>query len=224
MKTEKLENPAMVQFLEKRLYDAKRLFAGYVEHKGPKTDIEAPLLPIGRSVIMTGGHLSIAFVSPDGIAQTMFVLDPGRHIVRCPEQVSVVVECDKSVKWSVRWPGRFNPADPTRVDASLVRPRTQKEEMQDFVNEMIARTVRGVTAQQLREGKAEIDVENDNYDEDMEDDYDSPLSAHQMELIMEEMNREIVRQHRVEAKKAPPRDPNTVDLVDGLTDKEKETK
>lgn len=157
-----------------------------------RSDIK-PIFPVGRSICYTTGMLSIAFINPDSTVRDLFVLDPGKHDVMCPSDVFVEVNCDKNVKWHVRWPNRFNPFDPVRVEASVLRPKNDREEMRDYLNELVARSVGGDTAEMLRSGKAVIDLENDNYDEDEDEDQDTPLSIHQMGLIMDELQKDIVK-------------------------------
>lgn len=173
---------------------------------GTADSSKGEIFPVGRCKVVCDGMLAVAFITSDGVAMSMFVLTPGTHTVQTPDGVQVVVECDKRVRWSVTIPGRFNPSNPDRVSASLVRPRTQQEEMQDYLNEIVARALGGQQAQQLRSGQAEFDHSQDDYTEDSEDDYDTPLSVHQMTMIMDELQRDLVAQMKREQDSSVPKD------------------
>lgn len=169
------------------------IFSKSKQYVGPaQSSIDDIILPVGLSRVKTSSHLSIAYINPDGQVTDMFVLDPGQHTVRLPSARSIVVDCDKKCNWIVIRPGRFCPSDPARVSAAMVRPRTQREEMQDYLNEMLARATGGRLAQQLRSGQAEIDISQDDYEDD-EDDSDSPLSVHQLEGLVSGLQADLKR-------------------------------
>lgn len=145
----------------------------------------------GINRVTTDRQLGIAFIEAGEVID-MFSLDPGTHRVKFPGNgVVVVVECDPETKWFVKFGGMFNPSDPTRIEASLVRPRTQKQEMQDYMNELAARAFGKQISDDLRAGVAEFDSSEDDYSEEHEEDSQAPLSTFQLDLIMQELQREI---------------------------------
>lgn len=202
-----------------KLLDPLRTVFGVFQHIGLKDSKKhGPILPIGLSRVITEDYLSVGYIDADGNIRDMFVLEPGKHRVMCPSDVHVVIDCAVKARWSVRWPSRFNPADPTRVEASLVRPRSQREEMQDYVNERLAQVLAGENARKLRSGEAEIDFSQDNYDEDLEDDMDSPLSVYQLEGLVSHLERDL--EHKRKAIKdldTPPAKPAKPSKVPGPT-------
>lgn len=177
---------------------------GVVQHTGPKEDVKhGPLLPVGYSKFTCSDMVTIGYISDEGTIRDMFALDAGTHFLMCPSDVHVVVDCAPKSKWSVAWPSPFNPFDPTRVNASLVRPRSPKEEMQDYINEVYARALGGERAQMLRTGKAEIDMDNDDWDDD-DDSFDAPMSVHQMQNMVDILQQDLVRKQELMDKlKAP---------------------
>lgn len=198
-----------------KVMDKFRMLVGIVKHKGPKQDMQhGPLLPIGLSRVTCDGILTIGYIDADGTIRDMFALDPGTHRVRCPSEVSVVVDCDKSTVWNVLWPSRFNPSDPTRIEAALVRPRSPKEEMADYVNQLFARTQQGMIAEALRTGNAELDISQDDYTEDLEEDYAAPLSVYQLQDMVKLMEADVRRKQEAEkaAAKPPAKPPAKPDL------------
>lgn len=167
-----------------------------------------PVFPKGLSRVSTTHPLAVAYVLGN-VTHHMFVLDPGVHTVKYPGNYNVIITSDKLCKWSVRWPSRFDKANPTRVAAALIRPKSQREEMADYVNEMVARAIGGKTQEQLRSGQAEVDISEEDWREETEDDYDSPLSIYQMELIMNSMANDIKAARAAKAKQdsgTPPPD------------------
>lgn len=162
------------------------------QFKGP-AGIDEETLPSGLSRVSCMGFIGIAFIDVESKAiLNMFSLEPGkRHIIRRSNDVRVVVECEPDVVWFVEYSNRFNKSDPNRVEAALLRPRSQKEEIQDYLNEMAARALGSEYADGLRKGTHEIDMENDDYSEHLEDDEHAPLSVHQMKLIIGEMEKEL---------------------------------
>lgn len=189
-----------------------KLLPRFVKHKGRKDSAKAELLPVGLSRVITDGQLGIAFVSADGEVTDMFSLDPGKHRVKFPGDRHVIVECDPSVQWTVMWPGRFNLSDPTRIDASIVRPRSQQQELQDYVNELSARTMSRLEADALRSGNAEMDISQDDYTEELpEDDTIGLPSIHQLGIMIDELKKDLEYQRQVEAEEisdpSPTEDP-----------------
>lgn len=203
------------------------IFAKTQEYVGSQKtfDDDDQIFPVGLSKVTTDSMLSIAYIDRHGQVQSMFVLNPGQHRVSLPAHVHVVVSTAKNAKWSVRWPSRFEPSDPNRISAALVSPKSQKEEMQDYLNEIVARALSGQQAQQLRDGTAEFDPTQDDYSEYHEDDHDSPLSVYQMQLIMDQFSTEI-EQKRHEGsppaepllKKSDSRDPQTRDIEEIISE------
>lgn len=158
--------------------------------KGP-SDIDEVTLPAGLSRVTCNNFIGIAFVDVENKnIVNMFSLEPGkRHVVRRPDNVGVIVECEPETIWFVEYSNRFNQSDPNKVEETLLRPRTQQEEMQDYLNEVAARALGGEIAQRLRtEG---IDMDNDDYSEYVEDDEHAPLSVHQMKLIIQTMEDDL---------------------------------
>lgn len=181
----------------------KGVFAEVIRHLGPKGDTDKDyIFPVGRFKLNTTDDLTVAYVNHEGgDIRDMFVLEGGRsHIVMRPLGVVVTVECDKKTSWSVRWPGRFNPADPTRVEAELVRPRSQKEEIQDYLNEVAARTLDAERARKIRSGEAEFDFSNEDFSEEHEDDMDTPLSVHQLKDMIDIMQEDLKHELALDAK------------------------
>lgn len=162
---------------------------------GP-TGIDEDTLPCGLSRVTCHGFIGIAFVDVENKnIVNMFSLEPGkRHVIRRPENVRVIVECEPETVWFVEYSNRFNQSDPNRVEAALLRPRTPQEEMQDYLNEVAARALGAEIADGLRKGTHEIDMENDDYSEYLEDDEHAPLSVHQMKLIIDELEKDIREQ------------------------------
>lgn len=156
----------------------------------------------GINRVSCDGQLGIAFID-QGEVTDMFSLDPGQHRVKFPGNgVVVIVECEPETKWFVKYGGVFNPSDPTRIEASLVRPRSQQQEMQAYMNELAARAFGRQISDDLRSGRAEFDVSQDDYSEDIESDEQAPLSVYQLNYMMEELQREI-------AERTPPKDPSS---------------
>lgn len=175
-----------------------------VNYVGPKDQDLEPLFPVGLCKVITEDYLTVAFVR-DNAAQDVFCLDPGVHRVRTPEGVRVHTSCSKQNKWSVVWPGRFDNADPTRIEVGLVRPRSPLQEQQDYMNEIMARTSARETAELLRSGRAEFDPSQEDYDFEQDgEDMEAPFSTHQMQLIVEQLQRDMARQ--VKQKAAPAAD------------------
>lgn len=145
----------------------------------------------GINRVTTDGQLGIAFID-NGEVTDMFSLDRGTHRVKFPGNgVIAVVECDPDTHWFVKSGGVFNPADPTRVDAALIRPKSQREEMQDYMNDLAARAMARSEQDMLRSGQAEFDPTEDDYSEDLEEDGTAPLSLSQLGLIMKELELDI---------------------------------
>lgn len=171
--------------------------------KGPVnvSDMEAPIIVLqaGINRITTNGQLGIAFIE-QGEVTDMFSLDPGTHRVKYPgDHVIAIFECEPETKWFVKYGGWFNPSDPTRIEASLVRPRTQQQEMQAYMNELAARAFGKQISDELRSGQAEFDASQDDYSLDHEDDTQAPLSVYQLKHMMDEIQAEI-------AIRTPPKD------------------
>lgn len=164
---------------------------------GP-SDMDEETIPAGLSRVSCTGFIGVAFISMESKEViSMFSLEPGKvHVVRRPDNVLVVVECDPAVHWSVVYSNRFNKSDPTRVETSLVRPRSQREEMQDYLNEVAARAAGEEHARMLREGRAEFDMDNDDWSETHEDDHIAPLSVYQMEGILKVLQEDIAAQRQ----------------------------
>lgn len=160
--------------------------------QGP-AGIDEDTLPCGLSRVTCQGFLGIGFVDVENKnIVSMFSLEPGkRHVIRRPENVRVIVECEPETVWFVEYSNRFNQSDPNRVEAALLRPRSPKEEMQDYLNEVAARALGKEIADGLRKGTLEIDMENDDYSEYLEDDEHAPLSVHQMRMIIDELEKDI---------------------------------
>lgn len=160
--------------------------------KGP-SNIDEATLPPGLSRVTCFDFIGIAFVDVENKnILSMFSLEPGkRHVVRRPENVAVIVECAADTVWFVEYSNRFNKSDPNRVEAALLRPRTPKEEMQDYLNEVAARALGREISEGLRKGTHEFDMENDDYSEYLEDDEHAPLSVHQMKLIINELEKDL---------------------------------
>lgn len=167
-------------------------FRKIINYVGDDVDASDPILPIGICKVATHKPLSISYVDHNGECVNMFVLEPGTHNVKRQKNVNVIVSCDDDNKWSVIIPRRFERSDDTRIAAALVRPKSQSEEMQDYLNEIVARAIGGQTAQKLRSGNAEFDHSEEDYDFDKEDDEDTPLSVHQMNIIMDELQKDLL--------------------------------
>lgn len=204
----------------------KPIFSKTIQHTGPTDKKASELFPNGISNLTTNEILTMAYISEDGEVLNMFALDPGTHKVRVPSNVSVIVSTSKNTKWSVRWPSRWEPADSTRIAAALVRPLTPLEEMQDYLNITAARALAGENARKLKAGEATMDFSQDDYSEDHEDDHDSPLSIHQMELIMGQLQQDL-RQSQKTAQSTPAEpqtptrgdgNPNQTDIEDNVAD------
>lgn len=163
-------------------------------NEGPSDASDINPLPVGLSrVSCIGGYIGIAFVNHESREiLSMFSLEPGKvHVVNVPNGVHVVVECESDVRWSVSYSNRFNKSDPTRIETTLLRPRTPQEEMQDYLNEVAARAAGDEVASNLRSGNYEVDMENDDYSEHLEDDLHAPLTVYQMEGIINEIQKDI---------------------------------
>jgi hypothetical protein len=192
---------------------------------------EEPILPVGISRVTCNGYLSIGFINDDGETLSMFTLNPGTHIIRRPSDVHVILQCEQDTQWFVYWPGRFDRSDSTKISETLIRPRSSQEEMADYLNEMIARVSSRKSSEMLRSGKAEIDFSDEDYEDDS-DDYDSPLSVHQMSLIMDVLEADIKAKHKKSS--TPPAQPgepgaadknNQVDIEEAIEqDKAKDSK
>lgn len=179
---------------------------------GPQDSSKDEVLPVGLCRVSCMDIIGIGFVNADGEVQSMFSLNPGKeHIVNVPSDVQVVVECSPKVKWFVKWSNRFNKSDPTRIEAALLRPRSDREEMQDYFNELTARALGGELASQLRSGVAEFDHTNDDYSEDHEDDCVTPFSTYQLGLIIDQLQADL--KHQV---KTPPPASSQLDIVDEI--------
>lgn len=192
----------------KNLFGVKKQYVGPV-NVADGSEIVSVFQP-GINRLSCDGQLGIAFVD-SGEVTDMFTLDPGQHRIKYPDaSVVVIVECEPGTKWFVKSGGVFNPSDPTRIEASLVRPRSQREEMQAYVNELAARAYGKAMADDLRAGRAEFDTSQDDYSEEHEDDTQAPLSTHQLEFMMQEMQLEIQRRQEAErTSQVPPGDVNT---------------
>lgn len=162
-------------------------------HQGPSKLEDGNPLPVGLSRVSCNDFIGIAFLSREEKPEivSMFTLNPGRrHVVKVPDEVDVIVECGPKVKWHVSYSPRFNKSDPNRI-SSLVRPKSQREEMQDYLNEAAARAYGKNVADALASGKAEFDISADDYSENLEDDEIAPLTTHQLGLIIEEIKSDI---------------------------------
>lgn len=181
--------------------------------QGPTDSSQREVLPVGISRVQTDGYLGIAYVTQDGETLSMFCLNPGkaRHIVHCPKNVMVVVECDATCKWSVKKSNRYEPADPNRVEMAVVRPKSDFEEMQDYLNEAAARALGAENARKLRSGEMEIDTSMDDYSDEHEQDAHVPLSIHQMTLITEQISQDIKKEKKRLASLAPAKPSSSVD-------------
>lgn len=181
-------------------------------YTGPSKIEDGNPIPVGLSKISCTDYISIAYLdrSSEAPIVNMFTLDPGKqHVVRCPSGVDVVVECGKNVKWIVKYSQRFNKSDPNR-HAVKVRPRSQMEEMQDYLNEAAARAYGKDLAEKLRKGQVEFDISQDDYSEQHEEDEVAPLTTHQLGLIIEEIQADILARQKDVEEEAPP-----VPLKDG---------
>lgn len=187
---------AAVQTLTKAICDFR---TNRFVFTGP-TSMDQCSIPVGLSRVTCNGFIGIAFINPESKEiVSMFSLEPGkRHVVKCPDGVLVVVECAPDVQWYVEYSNRFNKSDPTRVETTLVRPRTQQEEMQDYLNEVAARAAGAEHARMLREGKAEFDMSNDDWSETHEDDQIAPLTVYQMEGILKILQEDIAAERQVQ--------------------------
>lgn len=168
------------------------MLAKILRFEGKASSEKTEVFPVGRSIVHTDGILTVSYISADGQLKGLFVLDPGRHHVMCPDDVLVDVDCKPSVRWSVRWPNRYNPFDPVRMEVSVVRPLNEREEMREYMNELLARSLGGKVAEQLRSGEAEIDVTADDYSEQYEEEEDTHLSVHQLSIIMANVERDLM--------------------------------
>lgn len=198
----------------------KDLKTHFYSYQGPHdhTKDGTNALPSGLSRVTCSDFIAIAFLNRDEPREiiNMFSLEPGKqHVVRTPDNVDVVIECGPKVKWSVKYSHRFNRSNPNRV-AVPIRPRTQQEEMQDYLNEAAARAFGKDIADKLRSGRAEFDISQDDYAEHYEDDEIAPLTTHQLSLIINEIQKDIQHIQKMEQKQkdiedeAPP-----VPLKDG---------
>lgn len=184
-------------------------------YKGSDDGNNGNALPVGLSRVTCTDFIGIAFIDhTKKEVVSMFSLEPGKvHVIKCPEGVQVVVETGEEVEWFVSYSNRFNKSDPTKVESALIRPRTQQEEMQDYINSVAARAMGAEIAQGLRSGTHELSMENDDYSEYQEDDEIAPLTVYQMESIIKVMQSdlaaEIAAQKDIE-EEAPP-----VPLKDG---------
>lgn len=178
-----------------------------INHVGPIDQGLEPLFPVGLCKVITEDYLTVAFVR-DNAAQDVFCLDPGVHRVRTPEGVRVHTSCSKQNKWSVVWPGRFDNADPTRIEVGMVRPRSALQEQQDYLNEIAARASAREVADMLRTGKAEFDPSTEDYEFEQDgEDTEAPFSTHQLELMIAMMRQDLRRQ----VKPSPAKPSSTVD-------------
>lgn len=204
--------------MSKKLVELKKTICDFRTNryafKGP-TSIDELSIPVGLSRVTCTGFIGVAFINVGSkCVSSMFSLEPGKvHVVKCPEDVLVMVECEPDVQWFVSYSNRFNQSDPTRVETSLVRPRSQREEMQDYLNEVAARAAGEEHARMLREGRAEFDMDNDDWSETHEDDHIAPLSVYQMEGILKVLQEDIAaqRQHQKDIEEEAP----LVDLKGG---------
>lgn len=178
-------------------------------YHGVPDEITFNEFPVGLCTINTSTYLSLTFIDADGSAFHLFCLNPGRHTVNRPHTaVHIMAETTTDNRWSITQPSRFQPSDPTRVSAALVRPLSQREEMQDYVNELISRALGGKLADDLRAGKAELDLSEDDYSEEHEDDHDSPLSTYQMQILIDELSQELaLKQGKPTSPEPPPPNP-----------------
>lgn len=186
------------------------------KHKGigPDGGENGNVIPSGLSRFSCTGFVGIAFLDLENRAVvSMFSLEPGRiHVVRCPDNVLVVLECESDVEWFVSFSNRFNKSDPTRVESTLLRPRTPEEEMQDYLNEVAARASSAEIAQGIRRGEIEIDMTNEDFTEEYEEDEIAPLSVYQMQNMLDIINDDLLRAKEAKAKQkdieeeAPPVD------------------
>lgn len=163
------------------------LMHGIKEHVGPSQGEEQPL-PVGHSLVTTDGPLVVTFITPDGEPSRVFYLDIGQHNLLTPSQVHVVVDCDAAVRWSVRWPRRWNPSSPLRVAVPLVRPQTQEEELRRYVQQLVAQATGKDVA------GAPLDNDDDFSEHDEEFGLDAPESIHQLQYMAREMELEARRQ------------------------------
>lgn len=192
------------------------IFSKIEKHTGPLKEPTTTHFPIGMCKVTTNELLSLAYIEENGEIINMFVLNPGTHRVKVPNNVKIVVNCDKKTDWSVRWPSRFEKADSTRVAAALIRPLTQQEEMHDYMQEVLARSQRTELQNQMRAGNVEIDVTNEDWRDHIEEDHDSPLSVHQLELMVEQLRTDFAAtQKRQQQNNTPSAEPQQATRGDG---------
>lgn len=165
----------------------KPIFWGLKQHVGPKSTSKETLFPCGHCYVNTLGPLVVTFIGPDAAILSIFMLDTGRHHLRVPRDILVEVECDEDVRWSVEWPRRWNPADSTRVEVPVTRPRSQQEEMKEYVSMLVARA----TGQDIKPG--EVHDEDDFELDDEEFNLDAPESIYQLEYMIREMQEAVTK-------------------------------
>lgn len=180
-------------------------------YTGPSEVGNGNVFPVGLCRVACTDFIGVAYVDPVGREiVSMFSLEPGKiHVVKTPDNVDVVVECDPAAQYFVSYSTRFNKSDPTRIESTLIRPKTPQEEMQDYLNEVAARAASAEISRALREGRAEFDMTNDDYDEDKEDDEIAPLSVYQMEGILKVMQEDLAAKYAAQKdieEEAPPVD------------------
>lgn len=172
-------------------------------HVGPCDFAQGNPLPVGLSKVTTDGQLAFAFLDPESKeVVSMFSLDPGKHIVKVPADVHIIAECKKDVKWLVQYSKNFNKSDPTRIEASVLRPRDPREEMREYFNEVAARAMGSDWSEKLKKGEAEIDTTYDDYSEYLPDDDGMipPMTVHQLGLVIDELQKDIKRSNDAIAK------------------------
>lgn len=161
----------------------QRLLVGLSEHTGPADSAKRDVFPRGHSTVTTEGHLTVTYVDEAGEASRVFILAPGTHRVFCPGRVHVLVDCLDDVKWSVTWPRRWCPSDPTRVEVPLIRPLSQQEEIKEYVAMLVEKAIKAQPGKQQR-----VEVDDDmSFEDDEEFSLDAPLSIHQLDFMIKEL-------------------------------------
>lgn len=113
-----------------------------------------------------------------GEVMNAFVVEPGTHLLRVPDNAKVEVENAGKDEWFVRNYDPHEHLDGTPIEVTVVRPRSMQDEVKHEVARLVAKAL-GTTVDALESPEDMNDFEMDDIDE-------APLSIHQIKEMRQE--------------------------------------